>query len=183
MTSAIGRVLVSAGLDVSYEVAISGRLRPADIFIRGMSWPEPDIMDATMVNPMTDFDQTGPADRVAQAEENKHKKYDELCQRAKVKLTAFGVSTLGGVGPEAHQFLGRIRERLLKDNGKTEGGVLAKEAMERISVACQRSVAAQLLKSIGGLTSNEAAGPRAPTTAPSEQGESPAADEAAAMEQ
>ena len=140
-------------------------------------------METTMVNPIKDFDQPGPADRVSQAEENKHKKYDELCQRSKVKLTAFGVSTLGGVGPEAHQFLGRIRERLLKENGRTEGGVLAQEAMERISVSCQRSVAAQLLKSIGGLDCSEPPCPRAATTAPSEQGESRTAEEGAAMDQ
>ena len=149
VTSAIGRVLASAGLTVTYEVAVAGNLRPADVHVRGLSFPEPDVLDATVVNPMAGFDDPAAADRVAQAERHKHEKYDELCKRAKVKLTAFGVSTLGGVGPETYMFLGRIREKFTQEHEKTEGSVLAQEAMERISVACQRGVAAQLLKSIG----------------------------------
>ena len=181
VTSALGRVLTSAGLSVTFEVAIAGKLRPADLYVRGLSFPEPDVLDATVVNPTAGFDQPAAAERVAQAERHKHEKYDDLCQRAKVKLTAFGMSTLGGVGPEAYTFLGRIREKLIQEHGKTEGGVLAQEAMERISVACQRGVAAQLLKSIGGLRSTTPSAQRAQAKAPSECGGD--AEQEAAMEQ
>ena len=182
VTSAIGRVLASAGLTVTYEVAVAGKLRPADVHVRGLSFPEPDVLDATVVNPMAGFDDPAAADRVARAERHKHEKYDELCQRAKVKLTAFGVSTLGGVGPEAYMFLGRIREKFIQEHGKTEGSVLAQEAMERISVACQRGVAAQLLKSIGGLAPTALPAPGAQARAPSECGDDAAMEAQAAME-
>ena len=101
-----------------------------------------------MVNPLADFDEPGAADRVARAEEAKHVKYDDLCRTAKVRFNAFGVSTLGGVGPEAVKFLGSILDKLCKTHGKTEGQTLAQEAAQRISVACQRAVAAQLLRSL-----------------------------------
>ena len=58
------------------------------------------------------------------------------------------MSTLGGVGPEAVKFLGSIQEKLCKAHGKTEGQILAQEAAQRVSVACQRAVAAQLLRSL-----------------------------------
>ena len=67
-----------------------------------------------------------------------------------VQMNAFGVSTLGGVGPEAQRFLGTVGEKLCQAHGKTEGQVLAQEAAQRISVACQRAVAAQLMRSLAG---------------------------------
>ena len=50
IAEALARVLVSAGLDVKREVAVSGRQRPADLFIRGLSWPEPDALDITVAS-------------------------------------------------------------------------------------------------------------------------------------
>ena len=47
IAEALARVLVSAGLDVKHEVAIAGKQRPADLFVRGLSWPEPDAVDIT----------------------------------------------------------------------------------------------------------------------------------------
>ena len=64
--------------------------------------------------------------------------------------TAFGVSSLGGAGPEAVKFPGNIRERPAQEHGKTEGSRLAQEATERLSVACQRGVSTQLLQAIAG---------------------------------
>ena len=94
-------------------------------------------------------------------------------------MNAFGVSTLSGVGPEAQRFLGAIREKLCQAHGKTEGHVLAQEAAQRISVACQRAVAAQLMRSVAGqapLMPVHAGG----SAAPSELGEDIVAE--AAME-
>ena len=87
---------------------------------------------------------------MARAEEAKHAKYDDLCRAARVRMNAFGVSTLGGVGPEAVKFLGSVQEKLCKAYGGTEGRSLAQEAAQRISVACQRAVAAQLLRALAG---------------------------------
>jgi len=77
-SQALARILISAGLDV----AIAGRQRPADLLVRGLSWPEPDAVDITAVNPLADFDQPGASERVARAEEAKHAKYDDLCRAA-----------------------------------------------------------------------------------------------------
>ena len=149
IAEALARVLVSAGLDVKHEAAVSGKQRSADLFIRGLSWPEPDALDITVVNPLADFDSPGASERVAQAESAKHTKYDDLCRSALVKMNAFGVSTLGGVGPEAHRFSGAIREKLCQAHGK-RGHILAQETAQRISVACQRAVVAQLMQSVAG---------------------------------
>ena len=169
VVNAIARVLKSVALDVTTEVAILGRQRPADLLIKGLSWPEPDALDVTVVNPMSDFDNPQAAERVDKAEENKHKKYDDICGKAKVKMNAFGMSVLGGVGPEASRFLGLVREKLLQQHGDAEGKTLANEAVQRISVACQRAVAGQLLKSMGGLWVAPSARPF--EGAPSEGGE------------
>ena len=72
-------------------------------------------------------------------------------------MNAFGVSTLGGVGPEAQRFLRAIQEKLCQAHGKTEGQVLAREAAQRISVACQRAVAAQLMRSLAGQSTQKPA--------------------------
>ena len=91
---------------------------------------------------MVEFDCPNAADRVAQAEEAKYTKYDALCERAQVKLTAFGVSSLGEAGRGGH----------VLRNYPQEGSRLAQEATERLSVACQRGMAAQLLQTMNSLS-------------------------------
>ena len=75
-----------------------------------------------------------------------------------------------------------MREKFIREHVKTEGSVLAQEAKERMSEACQRGVAAQLLKSIGGLASTALPAPGAQARAPSECGDDAAMEAQAAME-
>ena len=42
-----------------FWVAVSWRQQRADLLIRGISWPEPDALNITVVNPRADFDSPG----------------------------------------------------------------------------------------------------------------------------
>ena len=129
LAGALGRVLTAAGLSVTPEVRVRGKLRPADLMITGWSWPKRDAVDLTVVNPMAEFDNPKANKKVALAEEAKHRKYDTLCAAENVNMNALGFSVLGGAGPETQKFLASLRERLLQAHGETEGKQLAREAL------------------------------------------------------
>ena len=138
--------MTATGLSVTPEVRVRGKLRQADLMVTVWSWPKRDAIDLTVVNPMAEFDSPQANQKVARAEEAKHRKYDLICAADNVQMNALGFSVLGGAGPEAQKFLAALRERLVQAHGDTEGKHLAREALERIGVALQRGVAAQLLR-------------------------------------
>jgi hypothetical protein len=143
--------------------------------ITGWSWPKRDAVDLTVVNPMAEFDNPKANKKVALAEEAKHRKYDTLCAAENVNMNALGFSVLGGAGPETQKFLASLRERLLQAHGETESKQLAREALERIGVALQRGVAAQLLQVLPSPGCNFAA--HIGASAPCEQSEDEAEDD------
>ena len=100
-------------------------------------------MDVTIVHPLVSFDQAGAHSRTADAEKAKHERYDQLCHDAGFDFKAFGLSTFGGLGPEATTILARIGESSLP----SESVVACRQAAERIVVACLRGVSQQLLAS------------------------------------
>ena len=150
---ALVRVGQSADFPTDREVAVNGKERPADVLFSGVPNSSPMAIDVTVVHPLADFD--GSAEeptRVQDAEKAKHTKSDALCQAAGLTFRAFGLSTFGTLGPDAREVLSLIRSRLIEAHGKNEGPIRAREAQERISIACLRGVGAQLLSFFASIT-------------------------------
>ena len=143
LVDALARVAALSGARVQREVAVAGRLRPADLLISGWG-PEALAVDVTIRHGVAEFDTcTAPLDRAATS---KHAKYDVPCRDAKVDFQVFGISTFGATSEEADDLFRTVRSKLAECYGKREGRGLAQQAIERLSVAIMRGVGAELLE-------------------------------------
>jgi hypothetical protein len=149
VAEALASVLVSCDVCIEKEVAVSGAERPADILARRLDGGRSTAIDITVVHPLTSFDSAQGGDRIEEAEKAKHRHYDTLCTQAGLAFNAFGVSTLGGAGPDACRILKLINSHIMQKFGTKEGMQLCRQAHERIIVACMRAVGAQLLQFSG----------------------------------
>ena len=152
VADALGRCIASAGVPVEREVPVGGGgIRPADLLAH---WgPASDAIDFTIRHNFATFDSPGAPDRVTGAATSKHAAYDGVCRLANMSFSVFGLSTLGGTGAEVMRVIGTLRDRLKERFGKREGLFLTQQAMERITVATQRGVAALLLSGPDGCCS------------------------------
>jgi hypothetical protein len=173
VADALARALTAAGVHVTREVGVEGKRRPADLQLRGFVDPRRLAIDVTVRHPLGAFeDPAAVAGTLAEAERQKHAKYDAVCARAGMQFGAFALSTFSGVGSEGLDLLHALQKRLEEAHGGEEG--LAREAVERVGVACARGVGAQLLAALQGqLPEVLAAGePRDPEAEDGEQASS-----------
>ena len=143
LVDALARVAALSGARIQREVAVAGRLRPADLLVSGWG-PEALAIDVTIRHGVAQFDTcTVPLDRAATS---KHAKYDVSCRDAKVDFQVFGMSTFGATSEETDDILRTLRSKMAECYGKREGRDLAQQAAERLGVATMRGVGAELLE-------------------------------------
>ena len=149
VAEALASAALSAGITIEREVAVAGKERPADLLLKSLHSCDPLAVDVTIVRPLVLFDQGAGAghSRTADAEKAKHSHYDGLCRNAGFDFKAFGVSTFGGLGPEAVCLLQPILARISESLPQAEGQIACRQASEKIVVACLRGVGQQLLAS------------------------------------
>ena len=155
----VAEVLDSAalvsGITIEREVAVTGKERSADLLLKGLFASHPIAVDVTVVYPLVSFDQGAEHSRTANAKKTKHNHYDGLCRNAGLDFKAFGVSTFGGLGPEAVCLLQPILARISESVPQAESQVACRQAAEKLVVACLRGVSQQLLASFKQFEINE----------------------------
>ena len=150
----LARVIALTGAHVQREVAVAGRLRPADLLVSGWG-PRPIAIDVTLRHGLAEFDSFG-GNRLERAAITKHTAYDEPCRQAKMDFQVFALSTLGAASDEAMELVKTLRAKLAESFGKREGQELSHQCIERLAVAAMRGVGAQLLELTSGLASSAA---------------------------
>ena len=115
LCSAIEAIAVATGLRVRTEVAVQGRLRPADLALSHWSGGRDAAVDPTVVhslNPSIPWDLSQSA--VDRAEAAKHVKSDAPCAAADMDFIPVAVDTFGGYGQEEHRFLSQLFSKYAK---------------------------------------------------------------------
>ena len=138
---ALARVVAMSGGKVQRNVAVAGRLRPADLLISAWG-PQQMAVDGTVRHGVGEFDSLG--DPLGRAANSKHIKYDEHCRLTKLDFLGFGLTTFGAADEEALEMIRTLKTHLNERFGKREGRELGQQAVERIAVATMRGVGAQL---------------------------------------
>ena len=116
---AIANMLTDCGQGFSLEVPVpnttDASLRPADILLRTWSSGMDTAVDLTVVHGWQQQERLATKERwrafLRTKEEQKHKKYDGVCDRAGWKMLAMAFGTWGGMGPEGTHLLQRLVRR------------------------------------------------------------------------
>jgi hypothetical protein len=145
IVDALARSIVTSGARVEKDVAVAGKERPADVMIYGWG-PKDEAVDVTVSHTVATFDNPGALDRLSRAAMFKHHHYDVSCRQANLGFRVFGLTSFGSASPETMGIMGDLRAHLCERFGKREGGVLAQQAVEKVSVACMKGVACELLQ-------------------------------------
>ena len=156
LADALARVAAFSGSHVQREVAVAGRLRPADLLISGWG-PRPVAIDVTLRHSLAEFDTLGS--RLERAALSKHVKYDAPCRQAGLDFQVFALSTLGSAEDEATEILKMIKAKLIERYGKRDGREFGQQAVERLGVAAMRGVGASLIDLMGSSAAGEETSP------------------------
>jgi hypothetical protein len=149
LRTTLAAIATSAGLNVSTEVQVQGKERPADLLISNWESGRGVAVDLTVVHGLNQsevWDLKSPA--VEKAEAAKVLKYQVLCETGNLDFVPLGLDTFGAIGTQGQQFLGKLFSKYAK-RFATEGeqrfpGQFQRECWERVSVALRKAVAQQL---------------------------------------
>ena len=154
MVSALSHAMESAGLRVTNEVTVTGKKRPADIFISQWSDNGPDVTVTHPLDPSLGLSFSAARSALSVKEEAKVRKSAEICDRVGLAFSPFALSTFGEFGRQADQIFSTLVD-LYAAKHDLRRSIAAYQLRQQVLVALMRSMAKRLLLAVtasGGLS-------------------------------
>ena len=142
-------IATSAGLRCQTEACVQGKARPADVLVYEWDSGRDLAVDLTVRHPLAASGQWDPRkSQLADAEEEKNRKYLAVCNDEGLDFTPVGMSTFGAFGSQGRSFLSKLFNRYAKRFGREQEerflGQFQLQCWERLSVALHKAIALQL---------------------------------------
>ena len=142
-------IATSAGLRCQTEACVQGKARPADVLVYEWDSGRDLAVDLTVRHPLAASGQWDPRkSQLADAEEEKNRKYLAVCNDEGMDFTPAGISTFGAFGSQGRSFLSKLFNRYAKRFGREQEerflGQFQLQCWERLSVALHKAIALQL---------------------------------------
>ena len=150
IVSHLWHMCTAAGFNVTCEVSLDGRTRPADLLLAHWTGRGPCAVDVSVVHPLAPSTPChtvkNGTEAIVAMEGVKHTKYTECCRQSNTSLNAFVLSTFGMLGEEAERFFRCIsmarRRRALDDDDPQD----LRRYMQQLQITLKREIARMLLQ-------------------------------------